>query len=667
MSTGPTVFAPTPNHPVLPLPTPEQAQEWGSEKWREAIALRERAIAKEKADPLRHGWEPPIWKICDALLGFPRPEEGWNELAEKIRQRLGFKVLVKILLILGGNRSSKSEYVAKRTVALVSWNKAKRVWMFHSSNQMSLEYQQPLIWKYLPAELRAAAIKKAIREAVEYISYTKKNGFPDGRVILPTDSEISFRNYEQNRVTIEGGEIDLSAPDELCPPDWLETMELRVSTRGGAIILTFTPVDGYTETVAMMCDGAETMLESVGFLLPKDGGAADIARALGLTDEEMAGLIAEIDAAGRERRMPKLYAPMSRPEDCQAWLNEDCGHEVGIGQAPVPPGRKFEKVPRVLRCMHPEGNRAVVHFHTADNPFGNPLEVWKLIRGKSTAFIKERFYGIANKTISGKFPKFCAVHEVDAKKVPQHGTNRQLVDPAGGRNFFMLWIRATPNGDHYVYREWPGPLEIPGIGVLGPWALPGGGQIAGRRRYDGKVGPAQKSLGWGYLPYKGEIARLEGWKDIQKPKPEELTAAQWKESWSADNGAAEIILERFMDSRPASSPTMENDRPVTLLTQFEKIGLIFQPTPGDEIEEGVQDINDALDFDEELPVTEINRPKLYVSKDCPNLTFAMKKWTNADGGKGATKDPIDLLRYYFRAGCEYISAEMLQTEGGGSY
>lgn len=660
-------FKYTPNHAVLPLPTPEQAQALGAEQWAKAMQLREQTIAKENADPLRFGWEPPIWKICDALIGFPRPEPGWTELAEKIRQRLGFKVLVKILLILGGNRGGKSEYVAKRTCALISWNKGKRVWMFHSSNQMSLEYQQPLIWKYLPAELRAAAMKKAIREAVEYVSYTKKNGFPDGRVILQTESEISFRNYEQQRVTIEGGEIDLAAPDELCPPDWLETLELRVSTRGGAIILTFTPVDGYTETVAMMYDGAQAVLESIGFLLPKDKGEPDIARALGLSEEELAGITAELASADRERRAPRLTAPRSRPEDCMAWMHEDCGGELGIGQPAVPAGRKFEKVPRVLKCMHPEGNRAIVHFHTADNPFGNPLEVWKLIRGKSTAFIKERFYGVANKTISGKFPKFGKIHIVPRERVPKNGTRRHLVDPAGGRNFFMLWIIADANGDHYVQREWPGNYEIPGIGVLGPWALPGGGIINGRRRWDGKIGPAQNSLGWGYIAYKCEIARLEGWADAKKPKPASMTESEWKESWRAENGAEEVIAERFMDSRPASSQLMENDRPVTLLTQFGKLGLVFQPTPGDEIEEGVQDINDALDYDPEQPVTEINRPRLFISEDCVNLIFAIQKWTNADGPKGATKDPIDLLRYYFREGCIYISPEAFQIEGGGHY
>lgn len=579
------------DHPILPLPRPREAAARGEAWWVEAIRRREKAIRREQADPLRHGWEPPIWKVCDALIGFPRPEPDWTEIAERIRQRLKFRRLIKILLILGGNRSGKSEYIAKRTCQLVSWNKKKRVWMFHSTERMSIEYQQPLIWKYLPPE-----IKKVVRSAVAYISFSLKNGFSDGRVVLPSESDISFRNYEQDRSTIEGGEIDLAAPDELIPPDWLETLELRVATRGGAIVVTFTPVDGYTETVAMMCDGAETVMESVGFLLPKDGGEPDVARALGLTAEELAEIEAEVDAAKKERRAPKLYAPLARPEDCLAWVNEDCGDVLGIGQAPIPPGRKFETVPRVLKCADPEESRAVVHFHSSDNPYGNPLSVWSLIRGKSTAYQRERFYGIANKTISGKFPKFKHdVHVKTLRDIPGQRINRHLLDPAGSRNFFQLWIAATPIGD-FVYREWPGPYEIPGIGVPGPWALPGGGVINGRRRHDGRPGPGQQSFGWGYLQYKAEIARLEGWHDLRGDPRGELknakNAQERLELARAENGTDELIFERYIDSRPASAPKIENDRATTSLTQFEEMGLVFTPTPGDDIEEGVIDVKD---------------------------------------------------------------------------
>lgn len=665
-----STFIPS-SHPVLALPTPAAMQAMGLEAWGIAMKKREELIRDEAEDPLRCGWEPPIWKICDALVGFDRPEPDWTQTAENIRQRLGFTVLVKVLTILGGNRSSKSEYTAKRTSKLISFNKGKRAWMFHQSNQMSLEYQQPLIWKYLPAELRRQVAKKAVRETEEYISYTTKNGFSEGRLIMPGRSEISFRNYEQDRKTIEGGEIDLAIPDELIPPDWLETLELRIATRGGVIINPYTPVEGYSDTVAMSCDGATTVLESHAFLLPKDGGEPDIARALGLSDAELEHVITESEAAARERRPAKLTAPRSRPEDCMRWLDPEHGRKLGIGQPAVPAGRSFEKVPRVLKCAHPEGNRAVVYFHSSDNPYGNPMEVWKIIRGKSSAFVKERFYGIANKTISSKFTQFSqAAHVWKHARIPAAGTNYMLMDPAGGRNPFMLWIRASACGRrHYVYREWPNQFDtVPGVGVMGPWALPGGGIIAGRRRHDGKVGPGQMpAVLTGYLVTKVEIARVEGWADYKAKRPEGMDEREWQRSWSADHGAAERIFQRFIDSRPASAPREENDRPTTLLTQFDDIGMPFHPAPGDDIDEGVFDINNALYYREDEPISEFNEPALIISDRCQNLIFAMGKWTGADGNKGATKDPIDLLRYYFRAGCEHYSEEAFESTGGGHY
>jgi hypothetical protein len=46
-----------------------------------------------------------------------------------------------------------------------------------------------------------------------------------------------------------------------------------------------------------------------------------------------------------------------------------------------------------------------------------------------------------------------------------------------------------------------------------------------------------------------------------------------------------------------------------------------------------------------MPITSTNQPKLYISENCQNLIFCLKEWTGQDGQKGASKDPIDCLRY----------------------
>jgi phage terminase large subunit-like protein len=378
---------------------------------------------------------------------------------------------------------------------------------------MSVEYQQPLMHKYIPPELK---IKKELRTSTAYIKYAMKTGFSDNRFILPNRSDCSFLAYEMDRATVEGGNVDVINPDELVPSDWVETMMLRIAEKAGIMIITFTPVQGYNDTVKMFLDGAKTVKDSIGFALPKDGGDPDIARALGLSQEEVQRLTLSLDDS-------KKYPPGSvyaRPEECGEWIEgekiesriknpesriEEWGVGTGRSQPGIPAGREFERVPRVMKPLDPEENLAVVYFHSSDNPYGNPLSVWRNIARKSTAFKKERFYGIATKMMAARFPRFSdKVHLVKASDIPKSGTNYHFVDPCSDRNWFQIWIRVTPTAS-YVYREWPGNYYIPGEGVPGSWALTDG------KKPDGRMGPAQKSFGWGYAQYKKEIARVEGW------------------------------------------------------------------------------------------------------------------------------------------------------------
>jgi hypothetical protein len=63
----------------------------------------------------------------------------------------------------------------------------------------------------------------------------------------------------------------------------------------------------------------------------------------------------------------------------------------------------------------------------------------------------------------------------------------------------------------------------------------------------------------------------------------------------------------------------------------------------------------------------LNYPKLYISKNCPNLIYSMREWTGKDKQHGACKDPIDCLRYAILAGLEYVGESAYAWQGGGSY
>jgi len=612
-------FVPTP-HPVLALPTPEQIYAMGVDEWMRLMKQRELIIKREKEDPFRYGWEPPVWRICDALLDAP-----WRDADEnrKIRERLGFDKPVDTLLIMGGNRGGKSEYAAKYVSRTLHHIDGAVAWMFQTNNENSIRMQQALGWRYMPKEWR-----KKIKQHPTYISYTFKNGFSDNIFVLPNMSMGSYRNYEQNIETIEGGEINVAWPDELVGSDWIKTLILRLATRDGKLLLTFTPVKGYSPTVAEFQNGAITVMESIGWLLPKDGKEPMVERALAV-------------------------------EDCNKWFTDE------PSQLPVPEGRKFEMVPRVMKCMAKSGDtddtRAIVFFHSSDNPYGNPAGVWNKIRTGTRAFIRERFYGMADKAQSARCPKFGKAHLIKPEMIPKEGTNYWLGDPAGGRNMAQIWVRFTKM-HCYIYREWPGKYDIPGQGVPGPWAEPDA------KHLDGRKGPAQDSFGWGLKAYKREIARLEGWQDWKKAADLPYGEDDHVEDWMPKDGDDEKIDTRFLDSRAASTPRVENDRPVTLQEDFANIGLFCELTPGDGIAEGVALVNDWLDYDQEQKVEGFNVPYLMVAEDCLNVIFALRTWTGQDGKNGACKDFFDLVRYLVTLGIGHVEPDSWESEvGGGHY
>jgi hypothetical protein len=254
-------------------------------------------------------------------------------------------------------------------------------------------------------------------------------------------------------------------------------------------------------------------------------------------------------------------------------------------------------------------------------------------------------YGILSQGSAQQFPKFNdAVHVIDPTRIPAKGTNFHVVDPCDGRNWFMVWVRIDAQGRWFVYREWPSTghpgAYIPGRGDPGPWALPG-------QPADGVRGPAQQPFGFGLERYIQEILRLE---------------------------EKEEIAERWMDSRYAANPTTTKEGSTTHIEQLAELGMEFLAASGKEIAEGTGLINDKLDYDNETELgkfsprlARLNEPKLFVSRNCPNVIYALREWTNKDKQHGACKDPVDVLRYATLAGLDYIGADAYTWQGGGSY
>jgi hypothetical protein len=521
--------------------------------------LFEERIRLEQEDPYRYGAVLPIWALADRQFA---------ELREQ------FPKGVTELLILGGNRASKSRYLARRAVQVLVDTPGAKVWCLQSTESSSIQNQQPYIWEYLPAEWKPAASGKMRKGVITNITYSQKGGFTENSFVLPNGSQCWFKFYSMDVKAIEGAELNYCWADELVTPEWLEALRFRLITRNGELAVGFTPILGYTDTVAEYLAGAIT-----------------------LEDTE-----AELVLDNKDR--------------------------------PV-------RVPRVQQCA--KSTARVVYFHTADNPFGNyDAMKTELIKSPKDRILM-RAYGVPTKKAANMFVNFNTnIHVIPPDRVPKKGVNYQVVDPCSGRNWFMIWARFDAAGRCFVYDEWPSQVrEVPGVGLPGPWAVPGGNNP------DGIAGDAQRSFGFGLSHYKLEIENIE--------------------ARHARDAEDFVIFDRIMDSRYGNAATVAREGATTLIEECAEIGLHFTAAPGDGIAEGVTMIINWLSYDDSKPIDALNQPTLYVTSNCKNVIFALSQYTGTGPKTSGTKDAIDVLRYLVLSGASYHDNSDLSFEPLGSY
>ncbi len=541
-------------HPLLPLPDKQQRRQMienvGPEEVLRLFEMREQRVRAEQADPHRYGTELECWKDADDIL---------NNRAE--------------LLVLGGNRAGKTEYAAKRMAQAFigtdlnghcpEWVNEKfkkrgiNIWCLHQSNATSVAMQQNVFHKYLPKEL-----KEAKRTKTTHVSWTQKNGFSDNTAVY-NGNQIWFMNYMQDIKVVEGGEVDYVWCDELVPADWLETLRYRLVTRNGKLLVTFTPIQGYTQVVKEFISTSRIKEWKVSELLPNN-------------------------------------------------------NVIGVPRGHMP-----------YRAEGIYGKHGCVWFHSKLNPYNNWERMCQTLSGRSTNEIKIRAYGWADQTAGSQFPLFgdSNIFTESVTELVPDGTNYMVADPAGARNWFMLWARVDAYGTIWVYREWPDQS-------YGEWALPSD-------KADGRAGPAQRSgSGRGVNEY---------------------TELVWSLETHADK--REEIAERYIDPRSAGTETTTKEGGITLLDLLMDASepLYFQPAASVSVDERVLIINDLLCFNREADIDiKTNHPRLMVHESCQNLIYSLREWTGHDGQKGACKDPIDALGYLVVMQPRHISASLFK-------
>jgi hypothetical protein len=311
------------------------------------------------------------------------------------------------LAVSGGNRSGKTAFASKYLVRTMVEKPGARVVAFSMTSQSSIRDQQPAVFNMLPSQWR-----KPKKTKTTNVSYTVKNGFSEATFILPNGSQCWFNHYSQQPDILEGMEADLIWFDELVPYSWVETAQFRLVTRKGKMLITATPITGWTNTLAAFQSGCRFTAFREALMLEPD----------------------------------KVHVP-----------GVLAGH-----------------MPYVAKCLRDDS--AMVWFHTDQNPFQPQDSMQKALEKESSVQKKVRFYGWCEKTSGNYFPKFSKVHVVEPEDIPAEGTNYMVTDPAGSRMWATLWLRVDESGRMYVYREFPnrrdyGEWALPGDkpgGVKGP-------------------------------------------------------------------------------------------------------------------------------------------------------------------------------------------------------
>ncbi len=530
-------------HPVLKPPTPEELAMMEPEQVLDLHTSFHAAIRNAADDPLNCGFKMPHWEKADALV---TGEDATNEL-----------------IVLGGNRSGKTIYGAQSVIRAATSNPGSTIFVFAQNAEVSVRQVQAAVYDWLPPELR-----KTSRSKGHYVSYKRQTGFSGSSIIFPNESQLVFKHYsqfQQDQSILEGAELgsfeENDAPnwgvwlDEyLLGPELINTLRFRLATRNAKMLLTFTPIYGYTATVREYLHQAETQ------------------------------------------------------EQVPAELLEG------------------ERVPVTQRSKLRDAS--VIYFHSQNNPFGGYERIKSDLEGRSREEILTRAYGVPVRSSTTVFPMFSRESNVvPHADIPAADVTRyQLIDPGGSKNWCCLWVAVDASGSWWIYREYPDDED---------WAV--------WKEGNWSPGPGARGRGLGIRDYVKLFYRLEGGTVTEHDDGRITTDTTLH---------GETIQERIIDPRMCKIQTPSKDGgSESILSNLDDYDFICLPSliPGgdraQEIEQGLQAMNNLMAYDRTKPVDSVNRPRFYVSEKCANLITAMAEYNLEGGLKMPWKDFIDCARY----------------------
>jgi len=244
------------------------------------------AIENMASDPLNHAFEPDIWRRIDLAIA---------------NKRLDHPGEVLQILVTGGMRPGKSFSCARRAVAHFCYTEKAAVFGVSETVETSAKLQQQPIERFLPESISPKSGKK---QQSKHEKFKFSGGHFTGEAFSATDwvedengrklkggGDFVFRFFSQLIATFQGYELTGVWADELIPLPHVKTLIERMATRAadtnkpeflerikkakalleagkplptallgaiyhGVLLLSFTPYEGWSETVNHFLRGA---------------------------------------------------------------------------------------------------------------------------------------------------------------------------------------------------------------------------------------------------------------------------------------------------------------------------------------------------------------------------------------------------------------------------
>jgi len=229
--------------------TREFVKDWDNDRLARYLKLRKEVEAAAISNPVGQGWTLPMWEKVQANFNKYRTH-----------------------CILGGNRSSKSNFAARMAVWCAATIPEAQVRMYHVNSERSIEQQQ-MVFDALPQSIKNLPTKKSANHS---LTFSQKNGFTDSICILPPipgyrkGGSIIFNNYrqfQQDEQVAEGFKCHAIFCDEECPQKLFETLLFRTIDYDGKIFLTFTTLQGWTPLIQDILGKTKTLESATAPLL----------------------------------------------------------------------------------------------------------------------------------------------------------------------------------------------------------------------------------------------------------------------------------------------------------------------------------------------------------------------------------------------------------------